>query len=79
VGGYGAWIGLLRVDWARGMRAWTPLCRHGSNRAGQDAHPHPIFDHAGTEVLFTSDRGGRCAIYAVALMDEHGPGTVVGG
>jgi oligogalacturonide lyase len=71
--GHGEWISLLYVDWARGAHRWVPLCRHGSSWAGQDAHPHPIFDHAGAEVLFTSDRGGRRAIYAVALTGEPAP------
>lgn len=61
----GAWISLLDVDWERGAQRWTPLCRHGSSWSSQDAHPHPIFNHAGTEVLFTSDRDGQRAIYAV--------------
>jgi Tol biopolymer transport system component len=65
-GGWGGeWISQLAVDWARGSLHWTPLCRHGSSWSSQDAHPHPIFSHAGTEVLFTSDRGGRRAVYSV--------------
>lgn len=67
LGRYGEWISLLRVDWARGTHEWTPLCRHGSSWTSQDAHPHPIFNHAGTEVLFTSDREGVRAIYSVAV------------
>lgn len=64
---FGAWISLLRVDWARGTHTWTPLCRHGSSWTSQDAHPHPIFSHAGGEVLFTSDYEGRRAIYALPV------------
>jgi oligogalacturonide lyase len=63
----GAWLSLLRVDWARGELDWVPLAPHGSSWESQDAHPHPVLDHAGTEVLFTSDREGKRAVYAVAL------------
>lgn len=65
--GGGEWISLLRVDWERGTLAWQPLCRHGSSWGSQDAHPHPVFSHAGDEVLFTSDVEGRRAVYAVAV------------
>ena len=74
VDGYGEWISLLHVDWARGAHEWTPLCRHCSSWSSQDAHPHPVFNHAGTEVLFTSDREGKRAVYAVGLTDEGMPG-----
>ncbi|HWQ15283.1 MAG TPA: oligogalacturonate lyase family protein [Roseiflexaceae bacterium] len=63
----GEWISLLRVDWEAGALAWRPLCRHGSSWSSQDAHPHPVFSHAGGEVLFTSDVEGKRAVYAVAL------------
>jgi Tol biopolymer transport system component len=62
----GRWISLLHADWEQGTHRWTPLCRHGSSWGSQDAHPHPIFSHAGTEILFTSDCGGKRAIYRVA-------------
>ncbi|MGN6810796.1 MAG: hypothetical protein ACTHMP_07965, partial [Thermomicrobiales bacterium] len=62
----GRWISLLHADWEQGAHRWTPLCRHGSSWGSQDAHPHPIFSHAGTEILFTSDCGGKRAIYRVA-------------
>lgn len=63
----GEWISLIDVDWARGAHRWIPLCRHGSSWTSQDAHPHPIFDHAGKSVLFTSDKGGKRAVYEVEL------------
>jgi hypothetical protein len=65
----GAWISLLDVDWDRRALRWTPLCRHCSSWASQDAHPHPIFSHAGNEVLFTSDVEGRRAIFSVPVAD----------
>ncbi len=61
----GAWISLQHMDWDKGVMEWQPLCRHGSNWENQDCHPHPIFNHAGNAVYFTSNTGGRRAIYKV--------------
>ncbi|MEK7413957.1 MAG: oligogalacturonate lyase family protein [Planctomycetota bacterium] len=63
----GVWISLQRVDWQAKTIAWTPLCRHGSSWKSQDAHPHPIFDHTGQHVLFTSDVSGRRAVYRIGV------------
>jgi hypothetical protein len=63
--GHGAWISLLKPDWTAGTIDWRPLYRHGSSWKSQDEHPHPIFDHAGGSVLFTSDVDGTRAIYRV--------------
>lgn len=65
--GNGAWISLLRPDWERATIDWRPVCRHGSTWKSQDEHPHPIFDHAGRSVYFTSDRTGRRAVYRVEV------------
>lgn len=59
----GQWISLQKMDWARGRMEWIPLCRHGSNWENQDCHPHPIFNHAGTAVYYTSNVSGRRAVY----------------
>jgi hypothetical protein len=61
----GDWISLQKMDWGRGTLEWLPLCEHGSNWENQDCHPHPIFNHAGTAVYFTSNTGGRRAVYRV--------------
>ncbi len=60
---HGQWISLQHIDWDRCRIDWQPLCRHGSSWSSQDAHPHPVFNHAGDAVYFTSDRDGRRAIY----------------
>jgi hypothetical protein len=65
--GNGAWISLLKPDWNNRAIDWRPICRHGSSWKSQDEHPHPIFDHAGRTVYFTSDRTGRRAIYRVEV------------
>jgi oligogalacturonide lyase len=62
----GGWISRLDVDWKATRIAWTPLVRHGSTWSSQDAHPHPVFDHAGSSILFTSDDVGYRAVYEVA-------------
>jgi len=63
----GAWISYLKVDWPNRSIHWVPLCRHGSSWSWQDCHPHPIFNHAGDAIYFTSDEGGRRAIYRVEV------------
>jgi hypothetical protein len=62
----GAWISALRVDWHSRSIRWFPLCRNGSSWHSQDEHPHPVFDHAGKTVVFTSDRTGKRAGYRVS-------------
>ena len=64
---HGAWISLLKPDWQTKLIDWRPVCRHGSSWKSQDEHPHPIFDHAGRHVYFTSDKSGRRAIYRVEV------------
>jgi hypothetical protein len=65
--GHGAWISVARVDWEKRTYEWFPLCRSGSSWRSQDEHPHPIFNHAGDAVYFTSDLSGRRAVYRVAV------------
>lgn len=65
--GGGAWISLQRVDWKARTLQWTPLCRHGSSWKGQDNHPHPVFDPSFRWVYFTSDTGGKRAVWRVAV------------
>ena len=63
--GSGAWISVLKADWEAKRYDWLPLCRHGSSWKSQDAHPHPIFNHAADAVYFTSDKTGKRAVYRV--------------
>lgn len=65
--GSGRWLSLVEVDWEAGRLCWQPLAEHGSSWLSQDEHPHPILDHAGRYVYFTSDRDGRRAVYRVAV------------
>lgn len=69
----GAWISVLKVDWAAKRYDWQPLLRHGTSWSSQDAHPHPIYSHAGDSVFFTSDKGGKRAVYRVARPTHFQP------
>lgn len=62
-GGEGRWITNVEVNWMSGKIDWYPLGLHRSSWSGQDAHPHPILDHAGENIYFTSDFEGKRAIY----------------
>lgn len=61
----GEWISVQKVDWEKGEITWIPLCKHGSNWDSQDSHPHPIFNHKGDAVLYTSNWEGHRAVYQV--------------
>ncbi len=61
----GRWISVVTPDWAAGTLVWSPLCTHGSSWRTQDEHPHPVFSHDASNILFTSDRSGRRQVYAV--------------
>jgi hypothetical protein len=63
----GHWISLQRVDWENRAISWVPLCRHGSSWRSQDEHPHPVFADNDQVILFTSDRGGRRAVWRTAV------------
>jgi oligogalacturonide lyase len=63
----GQWICRLDANWDKSDITWTPLCRNGSGWKSQDAHPHPIIDHANRHVYFTSDMDGKRAVYRVPL------------
>lgn len=39
----------------------------------QDSHVHPIVTPAGGSVIFTSDGGGSCNVYEVALPPDMRP------
>jgi len=64
----GDWISRLDVDWASGDIRWMPLCRSSSSWKSQDAHPHPIIDHASRFAYFTSDKDGKRAVYRIPLI-----------
>ncbi|MDR2041415.1 MAG: oligogalacturonate lyase family protein [Tannerella sp.] len=61
----GEWISLFMPDWEKKTVKVKPLCRHRSSWTSQEAHPHPVFNHAASAVIFTSDFEGRRAVYKV--------------
>ena len=61
----GGIVSSVMADWEAKRYDWLPLCRHGSSWKSQDAHPHPIFNHAADAVYFTSDKTGKRAVYRV--------------
>lgn len=62
-------------DWDRGILEWIPLCRHESDWLGQDAHPHPIYSHAGDRIFFNS-RMDRCVnVYCVSSRTPQSHGS----
>jgi len=69
---FGRWIAEVAPDWQQRTLTWTPRVRHGSSWVDQDAHPHPVFDHTGRWVYFTSDRDDRRAVYRVTTAASEG-------
>lgn len=53
-------------DWEKGTLTWLPLCRHESDWLGQDAHPHPIYSHAGDRIFFNSRTDKTVNVYCVS-------------
>jgi oligogalacturonide lyase len=48
------------------------LCRHNSTMNIQQAHPHPRFNAAGNQIVYTSDVSGYCNVYLVEVPDFEG-------
>lgn len=67
--GSGEWISLQHIDWQKQKITWHPLAQHDSSWDSQDSHPHPIFNHAGNAVYFTSDRQGKRAVWRIDVAD----------
>jgi WD40 repeat protein len=65
--GSGEWITLFKPDWEKKTVEVKPLCRHRSSWKNQEAHPHPVFNHAANAVFFTSDFEGHRAVYKVNI------------
>lgn len=65
-GGKGRYISLVHPDWEGRRLLWSPLAYHGSDWSSQDAHPHPVADHGGRYVYFTSMVDGNLGIYRVS-------------
>ena len=67
----GAYICKVVPDWPDGRLNWIPLCRHDSDWLGQDAHPHPIYSHAGDRIFFNSRMQNKINIYCVCAATSY--------
>ncbi|MDD3430302.1 MAG: hypothetical protein PHG02_09905 [Oscillospiraceae bacterium] len=59
----------VTADWEKGILNWQPLCKHESDWLGQDAHPHPIYNHQGSRVFFSSRNSQMVKVYSVAVKE----------
>ena len=66
----GEYISRVIPHWEEGRLEWLPLCKHQSDWLGQDAHPHPIYNHGGGEIYFNSRSGKYVKVYAVKTKNE---------
>ena len=64
------YISRVHPDWAAHTLDWTPLCKHGTDWMGQDAHPHAIYNHRGDTIYFSARIEGRVGVYSVASHRE---------
>lgn len=62
-GKFGEYISIQYIDWEKRTIKWVPICKHSSSWKFQDEHPHPIFNHRGDKIYFTSDRSGKRGVY----------------
>lgn len=60
------YISRVHPDWEARTLTWVPLCKHESDWLGQDAHPHAIFNHAGSEIYFSARINEEVGVYSVA-------------
>ena len=61
----GEYISRVIPHWEEGVLEWIPLCKHRSDWLGQDAHPHPIYSHAGTAIYFNSRSDRYVKVFVV--------------
>ena len=66
----GEYISRVIPDWDGGTLRWIPLCRHESDWLGQDAHPHPVYSHAGDRIFFNSRSGKYVKVYSIDVPEE---------
>lgn len=59
------YISVVEADWEQGNMKWIPLCKHDSDWMGQDAHPHAIYNHGGTNIYFASRIDGAVKVFGV--------------
>ena len=65
----GEYISKVVPDWDQGTLRWIPQCKHRSDWLGQDAHPHPIYTHAGDKILFNARSGRYVKVYCIDVKE----------
>jgi len=63
----GEYISRVVPHWEEGRLEWIPLCKHQSDWLGQDAHPHPIYNHGGDTIFFNSRSGKYVKVYKIMV------------
>jgi oligogalacturonide lyase len=58
---------LVLIDIREDVPQLRTLCTHNTSWYKQQTHCHPTFNWQGDQVLFTSDRDGKCNLYLVKL------------
>ena len=66
----GEYISRVVPDWDKGLLQWQPLCKHRSDWLGQDAHPHPVYNHAGTHIYFNSRSEQDVKVYCIPAIPD---------
>lgn len=59
------YISQVIPNWTAGTLTWIPLCKHETDWLGQDSHPHPIYNHRGDTIYFSSRSGKKVQVYSV--------------
>jgi hypothetical protein len=67
----GEYISRVVPHWEEGRLEWIPLCKHCSDWLGQDAHPHPIYSHAGDAIYFNSRSGKYVKVYKTHVLPHE--------
>jgi oligogalacturonide lyase len=58
---------LVLIDIGEEQPELRPLCTHRTSWYSQQTHCHPTFSWVGDQVLFNSDREGKCNLYLVNI------------
>ena len=66
----GEYISRVVPRWEEGILQWIPLCKHESDWLGQDAHPHPVYNHAGNRIYFNSRSEKDIKVYCIDVLME---------
>lgn len=66
----GEYISRVVPLWEEGILQWIPLCKHESDWLGQDAHPHPVYNHAGNRIYFNSRSEKDIKVYYIDVLME---------